>query len=263
MARWISGIIMAAGVVLLLLYADVFYIKLLIAVAAAFASWEYLNMAMPTENMATRLFSMLLSGMGVSIFLFTSTDIFVYQFLYLGIFVSFIIQFTKTIPPAEKIHRVAMFALGLAYVVILFGLMGRLLDNTLYQFWLFLVIASTFASDTGGYIFGKNFGKHKLAPKISPGKTIEGVIGGFLFSMIAAFVVRAIFWPEFSPYILAVIAMSITVFGVLGDLCESLIKRGFNVKDSGSLIPGHGGILDRVDGLMFTAPFVYFVSEFY
>jgi phosphatidate cytidylyltransferase len=118
-------------------------------------------------------------------------------------------------------------------------------------------------SDTGAYFGGKAFGKHKLIPSISPGKTWEGLIGGFIVA--AAFGALATFWffPEL-PYQFSIpLAIVMSGVGVLGDLAESAMKRGAGAKDAASILPGHGGFLDRLDSLLFNAPLLYLFAKFY
>ena len=110
-------------------------------------------------------------------------------------------------------------------------------------------------SDSGAYFAGKTFGKHKLFARISPGKTWEGWIGGTLLSLAVGYWLALYFQELDVPHWLGV-AVIVSVFGVLGDLIESLLKRSLDVKDSGSLIPGHGGILDRFDSLILVVPFI-------
>ncbi|MBQ8959071.1 MAG: phosphatidate cytidylyltransferase [Bacteroidales bacterium] len=119
-----------------------------------------------------------------------------------------------------------------------------------------LVFCLLWANDIFAYLTGRLLGKHKLFPRISPGKTIEGSIGGLVFTVLAMmFFVRYSEWLSASQGIgMAAIAV---VFGTLGDLCESMLKRQAGVKDSGKLIPGHGGILDRFDSVMFSVPFIF------
>ena len=116
----------------------------------------------------------------------------------------------------------------------------------------FFVILWT--SDSMAYVTGKLIGKNKIAPAISPGKTWEGVIGGFAFSLVAAFLIS--YFTESSLYLWLGMAAIISSFGFLGDLSESMLKRKAGLKDSGNLLPGHGGILDRFDGIVFSAPLV-------
>jgi phosphatidate cytidylyltransferase len=121
---------------------------------------------------------------------------------------------------------------------------------------LFLLLV-VWLGDAGAYYVGKQFGRHPLSPRISPKKTIEGGIGGIVVAIITAVVIRSTFFPEF-PLLHAIIAgVILSVAGVVGDLAESMWKRSAAVKDSGSLIPGHGGFLDRFDSIFFTTPILY------
>lgn len=125
----------------------------------------------------------------------------------------------------------------------------------------FLVVL--FGSDSGAYFSGKAFGKHKLAPKISPGKTVEGLIGGVLAAAGFAALCTWLFFPEL-PYQYSIpLAIVMAIVGVLGDLAESAMKRGAGAKDAASILPGHGGLLDRLDSLLLNAPILYYFARFY
>ncbi len=128
-------------------------------------------------------------------------------------------------------------------------------DGERYIFYLLLIVWS---GDTGAYYAGSFFGKHKLAPMISPKKTVEGALGGLAASLAASFIAKFTFLQHLSYRDCIVLALLMAVIAQLGDLCESMIKRGLDVKDSGKILPGHGGILDRVDGVMFAAPVLYY-----
>lgn len=121
-----------------------------------------------------------------------------------------------------------------------------------------LLLAIVMASDTFAYFAGSAFGRHKLAPRISPGKTVEGLAGGLLGGVIAALVVRRIGLPALPAPAAVGLGIVVAAFGVTGDLVESLMKRWSGVKDSGRLFPGHGGMLDRLDSLLFGAPVLYY-----
>ena len=126
--------------------------------------------------------------------------------------------------------------------------------------YFFMVI---FGSDVGAYFAGRAFGKHKLAPAISPGKTVEGLIGGILTAAVTAAAATYLFFPEL-PYQWSIpLAVVLAVVGVLGDLAESAMKRGSKTKDAASILPGHGGLLDRLDSLLFGAPILYYFARFY
>ncbi|TQR20953.1 phosphatidate cytidylyltransferase [Psychrobacillus vulpis] len=125
-----------------------------------------------------------------------------------------------------------------------------------YVVFALLVVWTT---DSGAYFTGRKIGKRKLWPDISPNKTIEGFIGGIVWAIIAAFILQWI-TPFSSSYLILVgITIAASIFGQLGDLVESAIKRHYNVKDSGKLLPGHGGILDRFDSLLFVIPLLHFL----
>jgi phosphatidate cytidylyltransferase len=125
----------------------------------------------------------------------------------------------------------------------------------------FLAMFTTFANDTGAFFVGRKWGKHHLAPTISSGKTWEGAVGGLLSSVAAAFIISTIFKVQFSYWEIAIAGIVISVFAQLGDLVASLLKRNTGVKDAGKLVPGHGGILDRMDSLIFTGVIVYYLVE--
>lgn len=123
--------------------------------------------------------------------------------------------------------------------------------------WVFFLLAVIFLGDTGAFYFGRLFGKHKLYPSVSPGKTWEGAVGG-LFSSLVAALVFFLFIPLYK-WGVAIIGLTaaLSIAGQIGDLAESVIKRTCGVKDSGGILPGHGGILDRIDGLLFSIPILY------
>lgn len=123
--------------------------------------------------------------------------------------------------------------------------------------WLFLVLVPTWAADIAAYVVGSTWGSRKLAPRISPGKTWEGTIAGVLACGLAAFGVGALFGLG-RPQV-AVVALTLGVVGLAGDLCESYLKRRAGVKDSGTLLPGHGGVLDRLDSTVTGAILVLIV----
>jgi phosphatidate cytidylyltransferase len=125
--------------------------------------------------------------------------------------------------------------------------------------WIFLVLAVTWLQDTAAYFVGRAFGRTRMAPILSPKKSWEGAAGGFVTSILTAMLAVAILGLPISYVAAALIGAAAGVVGPLGDLVESLIKRQIGIKDSGQLIPGHGGILDRIDSLLFTAPVIYYL----
>ncbi len=170
----------------------------------------------------------------------------------------------------KMLTGIGVTVLGVLYVAFLGGFLVSTrvgFDNTLVPHlstkllaFFFLV---GFGADVGAYVAGKNLGKRKLIPKVSPNKTWEGAIGGLVLS--AAFAALASFWffPELPLKFSIPLAIAITVIGMFGDLAESAMKRGAGVKDAASILPGHGGLLDRLDSLLFGAPILYYFARFY
>jgi len=124
-----------------------------------------------------------------------------------------------------------------------------------------MFFAMVMMTDTGAYYTGRSIGRHKLAPRVSPGKTIEGSIGGFISAALAGLASKYIFFPEIPALHALLLGAVVGVAGQIGDLAESLLKRGSQVKDSGNIFPGHGGMLDRVDSILFCAPLIYYYSR--
>ncbi len=128
--------------------------------------------------------------------------------------------------------------------------------------WVIFVLLIGMAGDAGGYAVGHAIGRHKLAPRISPGKTVEGAIGIMVASLVGGVAAKLIFLPQPSWTEILCLASVMAVLGQIGDLCESIMKRTFGVKESGWLFPGHGGVLDRTDSLLFPVTFLYYYVNF-
>jgi len=150
--------------------------------------------------------------------------------------------------------------LSLIYIIIPFSLMIKIpylnFDKTFDTSIILGIFILIWSNDIFAFLIGKNFGKHKLIERVSPNKTIEGFLGGFLFTFIAGFIVSK-YCLSIQPVQWFTIAILVSVFGVLGDLIESMFKRQANIKDSSNFIPGHGGFLDRLDSVIFAIPFIY------
>jgi phosphatidate cytidylyltransferase len=178
--------------------------------------------------------------------------------LFLTIFITFAsILFAKK---EEIISHLGKIFLSVIYIVVPFTLMVQIpflnssfnyVNTTILGVFILIWVNDTFA-----YLVGKNLGKHKLLERISPNKTIEGFIGGMLATFIASFILTNQF-TSLTQTQWIVIAGIVSIFGVLGDLIESMFKRQAGVKDSSNFIPGHGGFLDRFDSVIFAAPFIF------
>lgn len=167
---------------------------------------------------------------------------------------------------SKMLTGVGVTLLGVFYVIFLGGFLVAIrtgfdvfLSTKLLGFFFLIIMGA----DTGAYFAGKSFGKHKLAPKISPGKTVEGLIGGIAASLLFAVLAHYWFFPELPLKFALPLAGVMAIVSVLGDLAESAMKRGSDAKDAANILPGHGGLLDRLDSLLFNAPILYYFARFY
>ncbi len=273
LTRIISGIVMGVSVFALLFMCSWHYFAAFIAVVAFIGQDEYQRMANPESALTHRLFIGLLTAV-------LALSPLVAQFvdnanLHAPIMISawavcFLLIAAKhlrhPLPLPKSAHRVGLDGLGLLYLgATLPGILGlRLLDLEQGWAWVLLSMLITFGGDTGGYFAGramggKLFGEKRLAPQLSPKKTWEGYLGGVALGTGGAFLAQSQFTAcaslnSLDCILLGFIGVSL---GVAGDLFESMMKRSAGVKDSGTLIPGHGGVLDRIDALLFVAPALY------
>jgi phosphatidate cytidylyltransferase len=137
------------------------------------------------------------------------------------------------------------------------------LDYSVGFTFVIMAFTLTWCCDTGAYTFGKLFGKRKLLPSVSPKKTVEGAIGGTFLSIAGILVARTLLDTQLGVAEAVILAIAASVVGQLGDLVESMIKRDAKIKDASTTIPGHGGILDRFDSLLFTAPLIYYALRYF
>jgi len=185
------------------------------------------------------------------------------------LFVVVIAQFLAVIFafPKYRMDEVFTTTFGFFYVVVMlsFLYLTRSLPMGVYLVWLIFICA--WGSDTLAYCSGMLFGKHKLAPILSPKKSIEGAIGGVLGAAFLAFlyaiILNATAGTAFVPYLFAILGAAASIISQCGDLAASAIKRNYDIKDFGRIIPGHGGIMDRFDSIIVVAPLIFFVSYFF
>ena len=157
---------------------------------------------------------------------------------------------------------VGVTLLGICYVNWLLGYTFWLRDLDAGVEWILLLVSVTWLGETAAYLVGSTLGRHKLAPSISPGKTVEGAIAQLVVSVLAAVGARAWFFPGLSAESAIAVGLLLGVVGQIGDLIESAIKRSVGTKDTGRLIPGHGGMLDRVDSLLVNTPVLFYYATY-
>lgn len=161
-------------------------------------------------------------------------------------------------PVEGALEDIAATFLGIFYVALLFGFQVAIRMNESGKLWLVFLYLVIWANDTGAYYTGTALGRHTLYPKISPKKSIEGLAGGMATAAGAALLCRAWFMPTITMTEAVLVGLLLAVAGTLGDLVESLFKRSAGIKDSGGIIPGHGGMLDRMDSMLFAAPVLFY-----
>ena len=257
--RLYTALALIPAVYLIIVHLAPWALTLLLLVVGSIALLELYKLSFPSH------LSRLLMGGGLAGFAFTLTHShFSFSLSELLVGTVLVAAVTLAISAASSEHRwndAVVILLGLLYVG--FPLSTVVSTRTLSGGeWLVLFLAVvTWASDSGAYYAGTLWGKHPLLPSISPKKTIEGVLGGLVLAVGVACLAQQWFTSELSLADAVILGLLLTTAGLLGDLFESLIKRRTGVKDSGGILPGHGGMLDRLDSLLFTAPtFYYYVA---
>lgn len=158
---------------------------------------------------------------------------------------------------SQPLHNWAYLLLGQVFIALPFSILNFILFIPTYQPLILLALFTTiWVNDTGAYVVGVTMGKHRLFERISPKKSWEGFIGGAVFALASGYVL-SLFIHELNLWQWLVFSEIVVIFGTFGDLMESLMKRSVNVKDSGNIIPGHGGVLDRFDSMLLAAPMIF------
>ena len=255
--RIIFGLIGAALVVSGVLYSEWTFF-LLFGLICALSLIEFFNLLHQSKMYINRSFAI---ASGILLFIVNyliqnhTLSSRHYYSLITFVFLLFLIELFQT--NANPFYRIANTFLGILYIALPLALFSSsAFIHGGYDYTIVMgILLLLWANDIGGYIGGVSFGKHKLFERVSPKKTWEGSIGGAVFSLGIAWVC-AYFFPNLSLVNWIVLSLIIIIFGSIGDLVESLFKRNLSVKDSGNLIPGHGGFLDRFDGLFIASPFL-------
>jgi phosphatidate cytidylyltransferase len=258
MKRLITGVLASAAWLLLLFQGPFPLFWLVITALAGVALAEYLAIVLPSLNKRARL-PLILFGLLPLVGAYSGKTTGVLCGLSLALVVLLLHTLSRYANFAQPFEVISRSGFGYLYLSLCTAYLVLLMALPQGLAWLLLLTAITAASDTAAFYTGSKFGKHKLCPAISPGKTWEGFIGGLVGSLGAALVVRHFFLHEQGLLWTCLIVLLLGCLGAAGDLSESVIKRAFGVKDSGSLLPGHGGLLDRIDSLLLTAPVLYYL----
>lgn len=255
-ARELTGLIGLPILIYLIGWAPAIVFSLFMTVIAAVALWELLSMGEAKGYLVRKVLSEILLVVLLGTFILdkTSVEIAVFAAL-LAVPASWV--FSRS-PLDTALPGTAVSILGVLYIGMATGSLLRVhADAVIGPGLVFFLLVSVWAADTFAYYSGRAFGRHKLVPRISPKKTVEGLVGGIVGALIGAVVAHYTFL-EMIPLSHALgLGAVLAAGGVIGDLVVSAWKRSAAVKDSGSILPGHGGILDRIDSLLFASPILY------
>lgn len=261
MGRILPGLFMAATWLLLLLFGSFQLFWCIVVTGAAIALNEYFVMTVPGRDKILRGFLIFFAALPV-LFSYQATTASVQAGLVVGLLgtVLLVLGMYSRLENVFSLLCTTGFAslyIGFctANLILLYALPGG-------ASWIIVLTAITAGSDTGAYYAGRTLGKKKLCPHVSPGKTVAGAVGGILAGVVAAELIVFLLPISTPIFPLALVAVVLVVIGIIGDLLESVIKRAMQVKDSGTLLRGHGGILDRVDSLLLTSPVFYILLSF-
>ncbi len=211
----------------------------------------------------------ILCGLALSWYMFFESGLYANMFLTLALMAIMSLELTRR-DTRMAVYHVSTTILGVIYVaflashIVLLRELPHLVDvpYSLGSSFVFLAFVVTWAGDTGAYFVGTAVGRHPLLSRISEKKTREGAIGGVVFAVLGTVVARYTFAPYLTLWQAIALGVLGSVVGMAGDLVESMLKRDVDVKDTSEAIPGHGGVLDRFDSLLFTAPLIYYILKF-
>ena len=260
MNRTIPGLLLAAGWLTLLLEGSSLLFFIVMIGISVCCAYEFVRMSMGGSLSLPEQVYLVLS-IALPVFfsggvegVLTPGDGLVFSFLLIALYVIF--RYARFTEPYQLMTRLGF---GLLYIGFLAAYLVKLRYLPEGGAWIVLLTAITAASDTGAYLAGSRFGKRKLCPAISPKKTVEGAVGGVLSSVAAALIVEPILFDHINWMFIVIAAVILSCVGMFGDLIESVVKRGSGVKDSGSILRGHGGVLDRIDSILIAGPVFYYM----
>jgi phosphatidate cytidylyltransferase len=251
------GSMMVPPIVLLIALGHPVVLYLMVFLATFFGLREYYNLVLPHSKWIERAVGI---GLGLILSVIISfggmkdiSPLFVMVLLILSIL--FMVT-SKDL--SSTISKIGMALFGILFIGFLLAYVSLIRNMTNGKLWVLFLIVTIWAGDISALLSGSFFGRHKLYPKISPNKTFEGLGGAIVGSIIVALTFTLLFIPHLEKGPCILLAIGLGILGQLGDFTESMLKRSAQVKDSGNLIPGHGGMLDRLDSFLFSAPFLHY-----
>lgn len=259
--RWITALVLIPILLFVLLTANIHLLAVLVSVVAILAIREYLRIIFGNDKGPVSNTIKIISY-SISMILIISACLGSWEVLFLVIAMNFmansifvLARFKSNLDTFEIISKQV---LGIVYIPVSLALLIFIKELEGGTFWIIWLLLVTFSNDSGAFYTGTFLGKRKLSPNISPNKTIEGAIGGAITAMVIGFIFCLIFFKNISlAFLMIPGALMLAGAGTIGDLFESAMKRTSRIKDSGKILPGHGGMLDRIDGLLLAIPVLY------
>ena len=262
MKRVITGLLLGFLCILLVIYATAFWFFVIVVSTVSLALLEYYRIT-ASQDKGLLTIGTLLGAIVPIIIYFLGLKVFPGYLIFAVFFIFAYCLFIKKRaddpnPLVSITSHIGIGVLGVIYIA--FSLSHLIVLRELEQgsLWILFLVFIIAANDTCAYYIGRGIVRHKLSPLVSPGKTVEGAAGGLMGGVIAAAIFQQFFLIQIALIETLLLAVFIGIVGQFSDLFESLLKRSAGVKDSGNILPGHGGVLDRVDSLIFPIPFLYY-----
>ncbi|MEN6360720.1 MAG: phosphatidate cytidylyltransferase [Smithella sp.] len=259
--RWLTGLVLAAVLLLIIFWGSLELLTVVITLVIVVGMWEYNGIVFGQGFLKEKTESLIFAVLIPCVVFFGDTR-WIAATLTFAMMIVFMVFLWRIKESTFDVSSVMKVMFGLIYIPLLTShfILLRKLDQGVY--WVLLVLVIGIIGDTVALYVGKSLGKRKLLALVSPGKTVEGTIGLVGGATIAACVFGYFLLPQFCVVHFLVLGFAGSIIGQLGDLCESVIKRNYGKKDASALLPGHGGLMDRMDSLIFAAPFVYYYRIF-
>jgi phosphatidate cytidylyltransferase len=263
--RVITGVAGGALLLLLVIFGGAFGIFAVTTIISLGMVYEFAEITLGLPDRVEKRYALLCTAWFVALanLLAPSHGFELAILVFLGLFTYWLFTATRHDGPSFLRHfQELMYSIfGLVYLAFAPLFLTRLHGLGAGVKWTILFLLICWAGDTGAYFTGRKFGRQKLYAKISPKKTVEGAIGGLLLGVVVGIVFKLLVFRELSWFSAIAIPLVVGAVSQVGDLCESFLKRAFDKKDSGSILPGHGGFLDRFDGVVFSAPVMYALTR--
>jgi phosphatidate cytidylyltransferase len=263
--RWITAFVAIPLLVLLIGRGGTSMFSLLIGAVCFIALWEFYQMLLgKTESFYPFCLKLLAFIIGPTIIWASYMNSFkiILGLIALNLMICALVLLFRFKSDATESEIVFKQVLGIVYIPVCLSYLVLIRNGDDGVSWTFFLLIVVFLGDTGAFYMGSYLGRHKLCPAVSPNKTIEGSVGGLAANVCAGALFKIFFFPLLRWNLSILFFLCIGVAGQVGDLFESKFKRVAHIKDSGALLPGHGGFLDRIDALLFAAPVAYFFIEY-